>query len=727
MMTARKALAWAAIAGLTAGIVLQTGQEVSAAGPADTALLLSFEGNATDGSSAHVPVTLHGNPGYAQGKIGQAMQFASAGQYADLGSTASTTFGSTTDFSVAFWIKTGAASGDPVIIGNKNWNSGANAGWLLAMQSGGAIKLNYTPTGKTRTDITTSSSVSDNQWHFIALTVDRDGSASLYKDGQLSASASIAGQQGVIDTAYSTKIGQDGTGAYGQTLNASLDEMRVYKRSLSVAELASLYQDGQTPTSADLKFNGNLTDSSASGLTVTAQGNPGYVAGKVGQALQFSAAGQYADLGNTAATTFGSATDFTVSYWIRTAGAADDPVIIGNKNWSSGSNPGWVMALQSNGSIKWNYTPSGKSRTDAYIPGVADNQWHFIAVSHDRDGLASMYKDGQLVTTASIAAQQGNIDTGFSTRIAQDATGIYSQTLNAAMDELKIYKSSLSASEIKALFDKDQPATFHPNKVLVIGIDGSRPDAVQAANMPNLDALVADGAYAWTAQANANYTWSATGWSTMHTGVWYAKHGVTDNSWANKHFDVYPSLMKRAEQYDPTFTTTSISHWADINTQLVDGIDTEINPSSDADVAAQAANTMATTSADFTFLQFDDVDHAGHTYGFSPTVPQYVSALETVDGQIGTVVNAVKARSTYAQENWLILVSTDHGGTGTSHGGSSVQERTIFFIASGPDAAKGQIQAAVNQTDVMVTALHHLGVPINAAWNLDGKSVGLTN
>ncbi|QID16032.1 MULTISPECIES: alkaline phosphatase family protein [unclassified Paenibacillus] len=476
-----------------------------------------------------------------------------------------------------------------------------------------------------------------------------------------------------------------------------------------------------------LKFDGSAADSSGNNVSVAVAGSPSYTAGRIGQALEFSSAGQYVDLGRSASTTFGSATDYSVSFWLQASGSVTgDPVIIGNKNWSTGANAGWVIALQANGSIKWNYTPAGQSRSDAYIPGAADGQWHLVTVTHDRDGSARLYKDGTIAASADIASKTGSIDTAYSTRIAQDATGSYGSVLRAKLDELQLFKRSLSAEEVLALYNAAPPVQGGSSrKVLVIGIDGARPDAVQAADAPNLHSLAAAGAYSWNAQANGSNTWSATGWSTMHTGVWYGKHGVKDNSWTGSQFGAYPSLMKRAEQAKPALNTSSIVHWSPINTNLVDGIDQEISVSTDAEVAAAAIGQIKNGSPDLMFLQFDDVDHAGHTYGFSPSVPQYGDAIHAVDGQIGSILDAVKNRSTYSGEQWLILVSTDHGGKGTSHGGSSAEERTIFYLASGPGTTKGPIAGTVNQTDVMATALSYLGIPLQSAWNLDGKPAGL--
>ena len=127
----------------------------------------------------------------------------------------------------------------------------------------------------------------------------------------------------------------------------------------------------------------------------------------------------------------------------------------------------------------------------------------------------------------------------------------------------------------------------------------------------------------------------------------------------------------------------SICHWSPINTNIIGNapIDVKINPTSDSLVAQEAANYLTNNDPDVMFLHFDDVDHAGHNYGFYPTVPQYTDAINYVDRQIGYVLTALQNRPNLANEDWVILVTTDHGGA-NGHGGYSEVERNIFFILS---------------------------------------------
>jgi hypothetical protein len=120
------------------------------------------------------------------------------------------------------------------------------------------------------------------------------------------------------------------------------------------------------------------------------------------------------------------------------------------------------------------------------------------------------------------------------------------------------------------------------------------------------------------------------------------------------------------------------------------------------------------------FVQLDAIDGAGHNHGAASS--QYLAAIRTADGQVGQMVNAVKSRPSYADEDWLIMITTDHGHTDAGgHGGSTLAERQTFVIATGPTIAPGSTRYDVKMPDVAASALAHLGVAIDPAWNLDGR------
>jgi len=238
-------------------------------------------------------------------------------------------------------------------------------------------------------------------------------------------------------------------------------------------------------------------------------------------------------------------------------------------------------------------------------------------------------------------------------------------------------------------------------KLLIIGIDGCRPDGISAAYTPNLDDLMANGTYSLDAR-NTGITSSGPGWSSMLTGVWQDKHKVVDNSFSGSNFTRYPHFFKRIEESDPENRTVSVSQWHPINDQIAKGfVDVARNTEDlSEDVKNKAVAELGVQSLTALFVHFDDVDHAGHGSGFDPENPKYLQAIETVDKAIGEVIQAMKSRSNYENEDWAILVSTDHGGIGTSHGGDTDEERTIFMIVSGDNIPHKEISKTTTEVTV---------------------------
>jgi hypothetical protein len=286
-------------------------------------------------------------------------------------------------------------------------------------------------------------------------------------------------------------------------------------------------------------------------------------------------------------------------------------------------------------------------------------------------------------------------------------------------------------------------------KVLIIGMDGVRTDALQQANTPHLDNLIAGGFYTYESW-HEGITVSGPSWSTIMTGVEYPKHGVTSNSYSGSQYNTYPYFPTRAKSCLPNLYAVQIVQWAPMSDNVYnDGWDQKIKvcDGCGANSVSAAQTQLQNANLDILFVYFDECDLTGHSSGFSTSNPAYISAIETVDGHIGNVMAALKARPNYANEDWVVLLTTDHGGIGTGHGGSSVSERKIWWVGSGNNPVSKQLTSVADpgsyaignhnatvafnnpsQADIAVTALDHLFKgnatcnPTNPSWNLDGRS-----
>ena len=224
----------------------------------------------------------------------------------------------------------------------------------------------------------------------------------------------------------------------------------------------------------------------------------------------------------------------------------------------------------------------------------------------------------------------------------------------------------------------------------------------------------------------------------MLIGARTDKHLVNSNNFSGNHYTTYPDFLTRLEQVDSSFNTFAVLDWAPLGTTasggplFSDAIDEllffnggeEGYGRADSLSVDAAVDRLETEDIDAVFVYIGDTDEVAHatcTYA-----PEYKTAIEVADVLVGRLVAAIQGRPTYADEDWLILMCTDHGRTDEGgHGGDSDKERTIFFLTHGPSVVREPIETAPNIVDIAVTALTHLGVEIDPAWNLDGRSVAL--
>ncbi|WP_226643138.1 alkaline phosphatase family protein [Microbulbifer variabilis] len=274
-------------------------------------------------------------------------------------------------------------------------------------------------------------------------------------------------------------------------------------------------------------------------------------------------------------------------------------------------------------------------------------------------------------------------------------------------------------------------------KVLLIGIDGLQYEKLKDVATPNYDRLILHKAYTGGIQGTPSQqdTKSGPGWSTILTGVWANKHRVTsnDSGLANEEF---PSLFKRIKEADNNHWVGSISNWSPINSNFfttdLEKADLVLSGLSDADVTARAIQEISSGHVDFLFLHLDDPDGAGHSSCFGD---RYNESIRTSDTQLGELLNAVDSRIANGEE-WLVLVTTDHGRDtrGCGHGSQTVNEKTIFIGSNLPLNAEhndyvediqnkdfGGIYGYSAQTSIAPTILRFMDIDLQTTWKLDGN------
>ncbi len=252
--------------------------------------------------------------------------------------------------------------------------------------------------------------------------------------------------------------------------------------------------------------------------------------------------------------------------------------------------------------------------------------------------------------------------------------------------------------------------------VVLIMIDGARPDAITNAHCPRFAALRARSS--WTLQASSVMP-SIT--LPCHTSIFHSlpptRHGITSNVWTPLARPL-PGIVDLA--HAAHLKTAFIYSWEclrDVSRPLhLDFSYFRANyHSTDGDqvLADEAARYITGDRPDFTFLYFGTVDQWGHDYGWMSE--KYLAQLERVDEALGTVLDALA-------DDCSVLLQADHGGHDRNHGTDSLEDMTIPWIVAGPAVKRDhEIKAPVSLLDTAPTLARLLGIAPHPEW--EGRAV----
>jgi hypothetical protein len=165
-------------------------------------------------------------------------------------------------FSVSLWVSyTNNALGTPgdlPIIGN-SVNSTYNPGWVLAdgIEDGDPGQIECSLDGASFYDFDVpnpAGTMADGNWHHLVMALDRlNAVVNIYIDGALAGSNSAA-NLGSLNTGAGVAIGNDPTGEYNGDQypgGYSIDDVGIWRRVLSAAEVAGIYTAGTNGSSFD--------------------------------------------------------------------------------------------------------------------------------------------------------------------------------------------------------------------------------------------------------------------------------------------------------------------------------------------------------------------------------------------------------------------------------------------------------------------------------------------
>lgn len=255
-------------------------------------------------------------------------------------------------------------------------------------------------------------------------------------------------------------------------------------------------------------------------------------------------------------------------------------------------------------------------------------------------------------------------------------------------------------------------------RVVIISIDGLRPDRLLLADSPVLHAMVKGGAYTFWAKTTA-VSVTLPSHVSMLTGVSPGRHGIEWNGDLPFSEPVYPRVPTIFETAKlGGYTTAIVTGKSKFGPLTKPGtLDYAYVPAGDLDadalVADEAGKVIRQLKPELLFVHFPTVDRMGHQFGWGS--PEQLAAIALADTAVGQVMAALTESG--LKESTLVIVTSDHGGQGKTHGAEDARSRHIPWIASGPGLRKGfdltqLAEVEVRTEDTAATALYLLGAPM---------------
>ncbi len=249
-------------------------------------------------------------------------------------------------------------------------------------------------------------------------------------------------------------------------------------------------------------------------------------------------------------------------------------------------------------------------------------------------------------------------------------------------------------------------------RVVILSIDGFRPDAIPLAPMPFLTSLLARSAYSLSAQT-VYPSVTLISHTSMLSGECPAKHKVNWNDYlpqngyaqATDLFDIVHAAGMQTAMFVGKEKLRQISEPQSVDVfQFINDRDLVI-----------VADLIENFPADFRllFVHFPTADWMGHVYGWLS--PQQLSVLFRADQALENLVAELDRRGLSSET--LFIVSADHGGHDMLHGSSMPEDKTIPWIAFGSGIHPAQLTSPVSTVDTAASAAFALGLDIPAEWD----------
>jgi len=265
------------------------------------------------------------------------------------------------------------------------------------------------------------------------------------------------------------------------------------------------------------------------------------------------------------------------------------------------------------------------------------------------------------------------------------------------------------------------------DRVLIISIDGCRPDLLLRADTPRMHRLIESSSFTFWARTTAVST-TLPSHVSMLTGVVPEVHGISWNDdlpLSQRVFPSVPTLFELAKRRG--YTTALASGKRKFNIFDKPGtIDWSFFPATptteDAEVTSHATQILREHRPNVMVVHLPSNDNAGHAKGWGSV--EQMAALARADRCVGELLDVLGELKLI--DSTVIILTADHGGAGRTHGPDDPRSRTIPWIVAGPRIRKNFDLTIIQELnvetfDTFATSCALLGVPVQR--KINGKFV----
>ena len=262
---------------------------------------------------------------------------------------------------------------------------------------------------------------------------------------------------------------------------------------------------------------------------------------------------------------------------------------------------------------------------------------------------------------------------------------------------------------------------INESHVFLIGLDGWGSYSFNDIrfNMPSVQELMNNGSYTLEA-LNVMPSISLPNWSSMLMGAGPDITGYKTNNPQDNKYGPFPSIFTLLKEQKPQCKAALFYEWSTIRFLCPNGTVDKKRRSSLSWSVSYVRNYIIKEKPHLTVILINQPDTVGHSAGHNTDA--YYNELNRLDGIITQILESIKTAGIW--NNSIIILSSDHGGLGKTHGGDTPMERNVPFIIAGDNIIKNnKIPQSVRIFDIASTIAHIFNLKAPSFW--EGKVINI--